>query len=201
MEEWRLKSWALPLIVVALLVPSVAGFAIGGPGLGMALGAASVAALIYLAGRAGRRGPIDVATGEDRDPLLVVALEPIEDPAMVGEITSLLGDRDPGAEGEPEVIVLAPARGRRIRRWLSDSDPARYDAQRNLALSVATLSAAGLHAEGRVGDADPVQAVEDLVYQQPVRALAFAVSGAELDEEISDLRGRIDRPVCRIGEG
>lgn len=200
MEEWRLKSWALPLIVVGLLVPSVAGFAIGGPGLGMALGAASVAALVYLAGRAGHSGPIEVAPSQGREPLLVVALDPVEDPATVDEIASLLGDRDPDPDAGPEVIVLAPARGHRIRRWLSDSDPARYDAQRNLAISVATLSAAGLHAEGRVGDENPVRAVEDLVYQQPIRALAFAVGDADLLPEISDLRERIDRPVQRIGE-
>lgn len=203
MEDWRLKSWMLPLIVVALLLPAVAGFAIGGPGLGMAVGAASVAALVYLAARASHHGMIKVARGAEVEPLLVVALEPLEHPRVVDEISSLLDHHsaDLAEATGPEVIVLSPARGHAIRRWLSDSDPARYDAQRTLALSIATLSAAGLHAEGRVGDEDPIRAVEDLVYTQPVRALAFAVGEAELSEEIGELRKRIDRPVHRLSAG
>ena len=73
--------------------------------------------------------------------------------------------------------------------------PARLDAQRRLALSIATLAAAGLEARGRVGDADPVQAVEDCLRTFPAQEVVFVTPPGSEDGAVADVRRRLDRPV------
>ena len=48
-----------------------------------------------------------------------------------------------------------------LKHWVSDEDEARVTAQARLDKSVAGMRAAGLNAEGEIGDADPIQAIED----------------------------------------
>jgi GABA permease len=69
-----------------------------------------------------------------------------------------LGRRD---EQQAEVRVIAPALNSRIRHWLSDEDEARRRAHLRLAATLESLCAAGIEADGRVGDADPLQAIDD----------------------------------------
>ena len=57
-RQIQIPSWALPLIVVALAVPIIAAFAIGGPGLGLAVGALAAVAIVTVAVRQRPRGPI-----------------------------------------------------------------------------------------------------------------------------------------------
>jgi hypothetical protein len=59
------------------------------------------------------------------------------------------------------VLVVTPALNTKLRHWASDEDSARAAAQRRLADSLAGLSAAGIDARGEVGDADPVQSIDD----------------------------------------
>ena len=44
-----IKAWALPLIVLALVVPGSVGFIVAGPGLGLAIGALSAFAVLLFA--------------------------------------------------------------------------------------------------------------------------------------------------------
>ena len=60
-----------------------------------------------------------------------------------------------------QVLVVTPALNTKLRHWVSDEDRARADAQLRLADSLSRLAAAGIDARGEVGDADPVQAIED----------------------------------------
>jgi hypothetical protein len=60
-----------------------------------------------------------------------------------------------------QVVVVAPALNSRLRYWLSDEDPARRAAERRVAGALAGLRAAGVDVDGWVGDADPLQAIED----------------------------------------
>src|SRR5690349_8389560 len=60
-----------------------------------------------------------------------------------------------------QVVVVAPALNSRLRYWLSDEDPARRAAERRLAGALAGLRTAGVDVDGWVGDADPLQAIED----------------------------------------
>lgn len=59
------------------------------------------------------------------------------------------------------VLVVAPALNTKVRHWASDEDPARAEAQRRLDESLAGLAGSGLDVRGEIGDADPVQAIED----------------------------------------
>ncbi len=65
------------------------------------------------------------------------------------------------AATETQVLVVAPALNSRLAHWTSSDDRARREAELRLARCVANLAAAGVEAEGVVGDADPLRAVED----------------------------------------
>jgi hypothetical protein len=62
-----------------------------------------------------------------------------------------------------EVLVVAPATARsRLEHWLTrDTEANRVAAEARVAASVAALREAGLDARGEVGDADPLQALDD----------------------------------------
>lgn len=196
MERWFPKPWALPLLVAAILLPTFAGFALGGPQIGVAVGGVCVATIVFLAARSRTRPPIGT---RDRpgDPALVLSAVPIEDPAIANRVALLAESAGSDGEGRP-VVVLAPARGTTLRRWLSDVEPARFDAQRSLALSLGSLAAAGCEAEGRVVDEDPRQAVEDAVALHGAALVAFVVPPGDLEDQIEEIRTRLDRPVHRI---
>src|SRR5262245_36985269 len=57
-----------------------------------------------------------------------------------------------------EVRVIAPALIARLRHWLSDEDGARRNAGLRLSASLEFLWAAGIEAEGGIGDPDPLLA-------------------------------------------
>jgi hypothetical protein len=66
------------------------------------------------------------------------------------------------AAGQPaELLVVSPALNSPVRHWASDEDPARAAAEQRLQASLARLRSLGLEARGEVGDADPLQAIED----------------------------------------
>jgi hypothetical protein len=194
-----LRPWALPLIVLALIVPSVAAFSIAGPQLGLAVGALTVAAVILTAARARYEEEIEVAPQTDaRYRLLVVAPDAVEDPGTVERIAAVIEEGRRHSSGEPQLRVLAPARMSTLDRWASDVRSARSQAQRALALSIASLAAAGFEATGRVGDADPVQAIEDELRTFPAREVVLAGGSSFEPDEVEELRRRLDRPVRQL---
>jgi hypothetical protein len=66
------------------------------------------------------------------------------------------------SEGYDEhVLVVTPALNSHLRHWASDEDNARLEAQKRLEASLGRLRAAGIDAKGEVGDAEPLQAMED----------------------------------------
>jgi hypothetical protein len=60
-----------------------------------------------------------------------------------------------------EILVVAPALNSPVRHWVSDEDGARAEAQRRVEASVARLAETGAAVRGEVGDAEPLQAIED----------------------------------------
>jgi hypothetical protein len=72
------------------------------------------------------------------------------------------------------VLVVAPAFNSRLRRWLSDEDPARRLAAERLAATLDRLSRGGVKAEGRVGDGDLVLAISDALRTFPADEIVFA---------------------------
>ena len=59
------------------------------------------------------------------------------------------------------VRVVSPALNSPVRHFVSDEDKARREAQRRLDHSLLELDDDGIEASGEVGDADPLQAIED----------------------------------------
>lgn len=191
-----IRAWVLPLIVVAIAVPIAAGFMTGGPAVGLAVGALAAAALIVAVARMHPDRRIEVATaGDHRHRTLVVAISPIEQAETVAQIAEAAV---PGAD----VLVLAPAFNKPLSHWADDLGEAREQAQRRLVLSVGTLAAAGIEARGAVGDADPVQAVEDTLREfaadDAVVVAPEVVGRGPGARTLATLRSRLDRPVRLI---
>ncbi|HSC91229.1 MAG TPA: hypothetical protein VLB86_06210 [Gaiellaceae bacterium] len=92
---------------------------------------------------------------DDQKRLLVVANETVGGAALRDEIVR----RCSGFR--TEVLVVSPALNSRLRHWTSDEDPARAAAAERLDESLARLRELGIAADGRVGDDDPLQALED----------------------------------------
>jgi len=182
--------WKLPLVVAAIAVPIAVAFLTVGPALGMAAGALAAVAIVVVAVRQQPRGTIGRSTGPDKRRILIVAGDPLENAATIEEITALVH-----ADPATEVMVLAPASIGFLDRWASDVEAARQDAQRRLVISVASLAAAGIDAEARVGDEDIVQAVEDQLGSFPASEVVL-VSATGAGEEAAaaaanELRSRL----------
>ncbi len=89
--------------------------------------------------------------------LLVIANETCTGPDLFREIRERLDDTD------TEVLVVAPALTSRLRYWMSDEDAGIQAAGQRLARSIELCAAAGISADGALGDADPLQALDDAV--------------------------------------
>jgi len=174
------RPLTLPFIVAAIAAPVVVGFALGGPGLGMAVGASIAVVIVVWAARQKPEEPIEVAGSADlARRILVVASEEIGDLGSVSAIARAAGVDAPDAEAE--VLILAPARSRFLDRWATDVRAAREEAQRKLVISVASLAAAHVKAIGQVGDDDLVQATEDTLRSFPATEVILATGPAERD--------------------
>jgi hypothetical protein len=189
-----MASWKLPLIVAAIVVPIVAGFMVGGGGVGLGAGALVVLGILVVAIRQRPFDPIVSApAGDGRRHVLIVAPGPVEDPGDIARIASVAGIG--GAEGEEkaDVLVLVPARIGFLDRWASDVEAARHRAQQHLVVTVAALAKAGIAAEARVGDEDVVQAVEDLLQSFPATEVVLVEGDSENGgaKAASELRSRL----------
>lgn len=93
--------------------------------------------------------------------LLVLANETCAAQAVLDEVHYRVGR----AERPVEVVVVAPAlAGSRLQYWLSTDVPdARARAAERLEASIDALAALGIYARGELGDADPIQALDDSV--------------------------------------
>jgi hypothetical protein len=92
---------------------------------------------------------------DDVHRILVIANETVGGRRLRDEIARLAG-------GAPtEILVVAPALNSPVRHWVSDEDGARAAAGQRVEASVARLAAAGTTVRGEVGDAEPLQAIED----------------------------------------
>jgi hypothetical protein len=91
--------------------------------------------------------------GERR--ILVIANETVQG----GALRDRIAEKSEGFR--TQVLVVTPALNSPLRHWVSDEDAARANAGVRLAASLEALERLGIHAQGAVGDADPVQALDD----------------------------------------
>lgn len=134
--------------------------AVGGRWVGLAVFVVlSVLVLVWFFRRETREVPPATAptrrSAEDERRILVVANETVGGGELRDAIQSAAGNR------RASVLVVSPALNSKLRHWASDEDKARAEAEARLASSVGALEELGFIAAGEVGDADPLQAIED----------------------------------------
>jgi hypothetical protein len=83
------------------------------------------------------------------------------------------------------VLVVAPALNSRLRQWASDEDRARRRAAERLRAYLDQLEKRGVHAEGRVGDADPLLAIADALAMFPADEIVIAAEAVPLAEHLA----------------
>ncbi|HEX5713331.1 MAG TPA: hypothetical protein VFX85_08475 [Solirubrobacterales bacterium] len=170
--------------MAAIAVPVIAGFYVGGPGFGLAVGALAVGALIFIAVRQAPRDEIGgEAPADGSRHLLVVLSRSVEEQRAVDAIAA---EVEKGQGGPAEVLVLSPARLGFLDRWASDLEGAREEAQGRLVITVASLAKAGIAAEARVGDENLVQAVEDQLQSFPATEVVL-VTGSPAEDPAGEV--------------
>lgn len=196
MGDQGLAAWKPPLIIAAIAVSIVGGFYLGGPGLGLAVGALAASTIVVMAVRHPPLRPIVPAPAADRrDHLLVVVDEPLEDAAGVEVIATASAAADPEGH-EAEVRVVAPTHNRFLDRWASDTRPGRDRAQRSLVLTLASLARAGVDATAKIGDEDVVQTVTDQLQEYPATEVFLVTDASEshVSPAVEELRSRLRAP-------
>jgi hypothetical protein len=142
------------------LRPRRGGFYLGDAGIGKVVGVGLGLGIVLAAGCRQPRTPlVSVASADRRDYLLGVVRSVADEVAVAARINHALARRE-----HPEqtvVRLVAPIEVGFLARWTSDLDRARAEAQRKLRSIAATLAAAGIAIDARIGDEDVVQAVED----------------------------------------
>lgn len=107
-----------------------------------------------------------------RQRILFVAHQACGNPALCAEVRAHAG-------GAADVLVVAPVLGSPLHRWISDDAEDRALAEKRLEESVGCLRKHGLRAHGTLGDADPVQAVEDALYAFPAEEIVICLEDSE----------------------
>ena len=97
------------------------------------------------------------------------------------------------------VLVVAPALNSWLRRWASDDDRARCLAARRVRAYLKQFELRGLHAEGRVGDPDPLLAIADALTTFPADEILI-VGDAQAEKLALRARRRFSLPTSRTGE-
>jgi hypothetical protein len=133
---------------------------------------------------------------DGRRRILVVANETVAGRALRGEVVRR-------AESGAAVLVVCPALNTHLRHWTSDEDSARAAAQERLDASLAGLGAEGVEASGTVGDADPIQAIEDALRTFGADEIVISThppgrSNWLEKEVIARARERYDVPITHV---
>jgi hypothetical protein len=181
------------------IVPMFVGFVFFGVQAGVLIAGVTLAAIIAVAVADRDDGTLEVAAPGPGVPggVLVLLLAPIEDPRTAG-VVAAIGDPSRPEAGDRGLLVLAPARSRLIDRWTDDLEPARFESQRILTVSMATMAAAGIAAEGRVGDGDVVQATEDVLRTYAATEVVVVARGGEYERQIRELDDRLEVTLRRV---
>jgi hypothetical protein len=116
------------------------------------------AALVYF--RRGRRqrqlrtAPAHIGGDNDRR-VLVLTTATITNQGLADKVARATSGY------QAQVLVVSPATPTRLRHLTSDVNGASAQAQKRLEQSLNQLSTAGIHAQGKIGDENPLQAIED----------------------------------------
>lgn len=136
-------------------------------------------------------------SGPNERRILVIANETVGG----AELLEIL--RRKAADVDERILVVCPALNSQVRTWTSDEDGARAAAQQRLDASLARLRQDGVHAEGEVGDGDPLQAIEDAVrtFTPDEIVISTHPEGRShwLERNVvGDARDRFDVPITHV---
>ena len=101
------------------------------------------------------------------------------------------------------VLVVAPALNSWLRRWASDDSRARCLAEARMRAYLEQLEPRGVHAEGRVGDSDPLLAIADALTTFPADEILIVADDRAVPraEELAlRARARFSLPTSRARE-
>ena len=104
---------------------------------------------------------------------------------------------------DTDVLVVAPTLNSRVRHWFSDEDGARAAAGERLECCLDRLVQTGIHAKGRIGDADPLQAIADALHLFPADELVIATHPEPRSHwlarnVVGRARAKFDLPVLHV---
>jgi hypothetical protein len=134
----------------------------------------------------------------DRHRILVLANETLAGQALRREISHRMESED------TEVFVMCPALNvSKIKHWVSDEDEARRQAQERLDQVLTRLEREGIPVTGDIGDADPIQAMEDALRLFPAEEVIISThppgrSNWLEREVIERARERFALPVTHV---
>jgi hypothetical protein len=160
------------------------------------------AALIYLRrGRPQRQlrtAPAHIGGQNDRRVLVLTTADGADD-GVANQVARTTSGY------QTQVLVVCPASPTRLRHWTSDLDGASAQAQERLEQSLNQLNAAGIPAHGKIGDEDPLQAIEDALHSFPADEIIIATP-PEHDSSIDPgivraTRARFALPVSHVPTG
>jgi hypothetical protein len=153
------EAYRFLLLTIGYFAAIVIATLVGGRWLGLAVFVGLTLVGLWWLLRRRPEAPVRTAPprrgADDERRILVIANETVGGEKLREEIRRR-------AEGYREqVLVVCPALNSPLRHWASDEDNARAQAQQRLDASIGRLAAAGVDATGEVGDAEPLQAIED----------------------------------------
>jgi hypothetical protein len=130
--------------------------------------------------------------------ILVLANETVAGPELHDAIVARTG-----YTSALDVLVISPALNSRLRHWLDDDDEARRAAEARLRSCLERLDEVGIKAEGRVGDSNPLQAIEDALYGFDADELMIATHPGGRShwlqrDLIRRVRSRFPQPVVHV---
>jgi hypothetical protein len=156
------EAYRFLLLTIGYFAAIVLASLLGGPWAGVPVFAVLTVAALWWFLRQRAAAPVaktaPVARGaENERRILVVANETVGGERLLECVRSR-------AEGvREEVLVVCPALNTPLRHWVSDEGPARAAAGERLEASLARLREWGVAARGEIGDAEPLQAIDDAV--------------------------------------
>jgi hypothetical protein len=190
------------LIVVALLAPVVIVAVAFSTGAALALAGGLALGLVVGLFVLKRDEPPEKATFLPAPPdgvhrILVVANETLSGQALRAEISTR------SRSERTDLRVVTPALNSKIKHWTNEEDQARAEAQRRLEGLLARLRGEGFEAEGCIGDADPVQAMEDDLRRNPADEVIISThppgrSNWLEQDVVRRAQERFDLPVTHV---
>jgi len=154
-------AFRFTVVVAVLLAPVALAAILFGSGVGLAVAGGLAFGIFFALFVLKRdRGPERATLRRHRrvdggHRVLIVANETLSGAALRHEIEHRAEGRD------TELFVVTPALNSKIRHWTSDDDRARAAAHGRLQEMMDALDREGFKVQGDIGEADPIQAMED----------------------------------------